>query len=287
MEESTEQGAKKRDPFQVVGVEASWPETEDELVEVQRELGYRAKDALTASPWAPGPSPRIGGAFVAFASAERDNPLEAQLVWASAVVWSPANSPFRRGGESYRKSDQALRGSSEVPRRALDVEAQVVVAGRVSAPYRPGLLALRQGPILAKALSALEIAPDVLVVDATGTDHPRRAGLALHLGAFLDVPSVGVTQRPLLAVGDRPLPVRCARSPVTLDGELVGYWVTTRPRSRPVLAHAAWRTSAETAAEVALVASTPAARTPVPLQEARRVAREAREAHRAAMVNHP
>jgi deoxyribonuclease V len=267
----------------VAVVEASWPETEDELVEVQRELGRRAKDALRTSPWTPGPNPRMGGVFVAFDSAESENSFEAQLAWAAAVVWSPAASPFRRGGEPYRKSDQALRGRRDVPRRARDVEAQVVVTGRVSAPYRPGLLALRQGPILAEAVSALEFAPDVLVVDSTGMDHPRRAGLALHLGAVLDVPSIGVTHRPLLAVGDRPLPLRCARSPVMLDGELVGYWVTTRPRSRPVLAHAAWRTSAETAAQVALLASTPAARTPVPLQEARRVAREARRlpvAHR-------
>jgi deoxyribonuclease V len=276
--------AQKRDPLKVAAVEASWPETEDELVEVQRDLGRRAEDALGTSPWAPGPNPRIGGVFVAVDDAENENALEAQRAWAAAVVWSPTTSPFRRGGEPYRTSDRALRGRRDVPRRALDVEAQVVVTGRVSAPYRPGLLALRQGPILTEAVNALDIAPDVLVVDATGMDHPRRAGLAVHLGAVLDLPSVGVTHRPLLAVGDRPLPVRCARSPVTLDGELVGYWVTTRPRSRPVLAHAAWRTSAETAAQVALLASTPAARTPVPLQEARRVSREAR---RLPVAHHP
>jgi deoxyribonuclease V len=56
----------------------------------------------------------------------------------------------------------------------------------------------------------------------------------------------------------------------------VARWVCTRDRSRPVLAHAGWRTDAATAARLVLLASTPAARTPVPLQEARRVAREAR-----------
>jgi deoxyribonuclease V len=148
--------------------------------------------------------------------------------------------------------------------------------GRVPAPYLPGLLALREGPILAQALERLDAPVDVVLVDATGLDHPRRAGLAVHLGAVLDLPTVGVTHRALLAVGDLPLPVRGARSPVFLEGAVVGYWVCTRQGVRSVLAHAGWRTSPNVAADVVLLASTNAARTPVPLQEARRRAREAR-----------
>ncbi|HEY8236284.1 MAG TPA: endonuclease V, partial [Gaiellaceae bacterium] len=70
--------------------------------------------------------------------------------------------------------------------------------------YEPGLLALREGPVLETAVRALTARPDALLVDATGRDHPRRAGLALQLGAILDLPSVGVTHRPLLADGDWP-----------------------------------------------------------------------------------
>ena len=87
---------------------------------------------------------------------------------------------------------------------------------------------------------------------------------------------MGVTRRPLVASGEAPDPVRGASSPVLLDGRVVGYWVCTRTRARPVLAHAGWRTDPDTAAAVVLAASTAAARSPVPLQEARRVAREAR-----------
>jgi deoxyribonuclease V len=65
-------------------------------------------------------------------------------------------------------------------------------------------------------------------------------------------------------------------TPVRVDDELAGFWVCTKTGARPVVAHAGWRTSPETAAETVLAASTDAARTPVPLQEARRVAREAR-----------
>jgi deoxyribonuclease V len=169
-----------------------------------------------------------------------------------------------------------LRGASGTSRQASDIAAQAVVAGRVPASYEAGLLALRQGPILATAVAGLSFVPDVLLVDATGLDHPRRAGLALHLGAVLGVPTVGVTHRPLLAHGELPLPVRGSASPLYLEGQIVGCWVCTRSRTRPVVAHAGWRTDAEVAGSVVLLASTGAARTPVPLEEARRVAREAR-----------
>jgi deoxyribonuclease V len=163
-----------------------------------------------------------------------------------------------------------------MPRRADDVLAQAVAAERVPAQYRPGLLARREGPALARAVLALELLPDVLLVDATGTDHPRRAGLAVHLGAVTGIATVGVTQRLLVARGPLPELRRGAMAPVRVDDSVVGFWVCTKTGARPVVAHAGWRTSPETAARVVLAASTDAARTPVPLQEARRVAREAR-----------
>jgi deoxyribonuclease V len=152
------------------------------------------------------------------------------------------------------------------------------VAGRAAAPYEPGLLALREGALLEAAGGALAEPPEVLLVDATGRDHPRRAGLALHLGAVLDVPTVGVTHRPLVAEGPWPPDERGARSPLLLDDELVGYWLRTRPGTRPLAAHAAWRTDAEAAAGVVLAASR--LRTPEPLRQARRRARDARAASR-------
>jgi deoxyribonuclease V len=115
----------------------------------------------------------------------------------------------------------------------------------------------------------------VLLVNATGRDHPRRAGLALHLGALLGMPSVGVTHRPLLAGGEWPPPQRGARSPLELDGETVGCWLRTREGARPLAIHPGWRMSVESACMVVL-AATGSARAPEPLREARRVARVAR-----------
>lgn len=146
--------------------------------------------------------------------------------------------------------------------------------GAAGAPYEPGLLALREGAQLEAAVRGLPQPPDVLLVDGTGRDHPRRAGLALHLGAVLGLPTIGVTHRPLVAAGDWPPDERGARRPLLLDGELVGYWLRTREGTRPLAVHAAWRTDADTAAEVVLAVSR--VRTPEPLRDARRRAREAR-----------
>jgi deoxyribonuclease V len=230
-----------------------WPVTDDELIELQHRLAREADRMLDVDPWTvppvAGDSLVIGGCFVAFARCEAGPGHPGDRAWAAAV---------------------ALRG--EV------VLAESVVADRVPASYAPGLLARREGPILAAAVGTLEVRPDVLLVDATGRDHPRRAGLALHLGAVAKTPTVGVTHRTLVARGSEPALRRGEMAPLELEGSVVAHWVCTRTGARAVVAHAAWRTNAATAAETLLRASSGRARTPAPLQQARRAAREARAA---------
>lgn len=249
-----------------------WPVDEGELVALQRRLATDADAVRRAHPVAISDRPVVGGCFVAFARGEARPGHPGDRAWAAAVTWRPITGSRDEGA--------ALRGTSHGsgPRIAHDTIEQVVVAGSMPASYAPGLLAMREGPILERAVGALGSPPDVLLVDATGTDHPRRAGLAIHLGRVLEVPTVGVTHRPLHASpGTEPSDlVRGAQSPVTADGEVVAYWVVTRDDARPVVAHAGWRTTAAQAAAIVLLASTPSSRTPVPLGEARRVAREAR-----------
>jgi deoxyribonuclease V len=153
--------------------------------------------------------------------------------------------------------------------RVLD---SAVVHATLGAAYAPGLLALRQGRLLERAVAQLEASPDVLLVNASGRDHPRRAGLALHLGAACDLPTIGVTDRPLVATAPEP-------GPLLLDGEVVGHRVRPGANLRPLIVHAAWRTDPHTARAVVLAQIT-TARTPEPLREARRLARSARAAAR-------
>ena len=155
------------------------------------------------------------------------------------------------------------------------VIASAAVSGMAGAPYVPGLLAMREAPVLEAAVRALPTAPEVLLVDATGRDHPRRAGMAIQLGAVLGVPTVGVTHRPLLAAGDWPDDVQGASSPLALEGEVVGVWLRTRRGARPLAIHSGWRTDVSVAVPVVLAVCGPR-RTPEPLRVARRLAREAR-----------
>ena len=215
----------------------------EELLSEQTRLG-----GLTPPLWSPGPGPIVAaGCFVAFARGQQGPGRAGDEGWVSAALTEDA-CPL----------------------------TSVVVHASAGAPYEPGLLAWREGPMLLVALRRLARRPDVLLVDATGRDHPRRAGLALHLGAVLDLPSVGVTHRPLCARGVDPAEERGSTAPVMINSDVVGAWVRTRRGARPVVAHAAWRTDAMTAAEVVLDTTGSSSRTPEPLRAARMEARAAR-----------
>jgi deoxyribonuclease V len=81
--------------------------------------------------------------------------------------------------------------------RTLEVLDRAVAVRPVEFPYIPGLLAFREAPPLLAALDGLCVRPDVLVCDGYGVAHPRRAGLASHVGVLTGVPSVGVAKNPL------------------------------------------------------------------------------------------
>jgi deoxyribonuclease V len=228
----------------------TWPQSDDELVALQYSLAGEAEAALAADPWTLTSRPVVGGCFVAFPRGETGPGHPGDRAWAAAVAC-----------------------------RAGRVLAHAVVERRVPAAYAPGLLSRRQGPVLAAAIQELSVDPDVLLLDATGLDHPRGAGLAVHLGAIVALPTVGVTHRTLAASGTMPGDLRRgAMTPVRVGERTVGYWVCTRTGSRAVVAHAGWRTSPETAAETVLAVSSSQARTPFPLRQARRLARAARAA---------
>jgi hypothetical protein len=109
---------------------------------------------------------------------------------------------------------------------------RAVVYGAAAGRYLTGLLGLRTGSLLCEAVGRLVRSWDVLLVDATGRDHPRRAGLALHLGAVLGQPSLGVTNQALVADGAWPEDTAGAVAPLLLDGEAVGF-LAAFPRRRP------------------------------------------------------
>ena len=151
----------------------AWPESPQSLIDEQQRLA-----AAAPAPWQPPDSGwSAAGCFVCFARGIPGPGAAGDPGWAAAAL-------LRTDGTA----------------------SVAVIRGRAGYQYVPGLLALREGSLLEETVRGLGERPDVLIVDATGRDHPRRAGLALHLGAVLDVPSVGATHRSLVAIA-RPPPM--------------------------------------------------------------------------------
>jgi deoxyribonuclease V len=219
-----------------------WPSDADALIAYQQQLAAAVPEPYTVDP----STANIGGIWVCFPRGLVGPGTDHDQAWSAAVIMF--------GGR---------------------VVEQRVITGTAGAPYVPGLMALRLGPLMEEALRAVSGLPDVLLLDATAHDHPRGAGLALHLGAELDIPTIGVTHRPLVASGAWPGDHRGATSPLRISGSVAGCWLRTQPGVRPLAVHPGWRIDLATAVEVVTML-TRRRRTPQPLRRARQVARRTR-----------
>jgi deoxyribonuclease V len=112
---------------------------------------------------------------------------------------------------------------------------ETALARRATAfPYVPGLLSFREIPAALDALAALATTPDLVLCDGQGLAHPRRFGLASHLGWLLDAPSIGVAKSRLVGTHDAPGPARGEAAPLCDGDEVIGAVVRTRTGARPV-----------------------------------------------------
>jgi deoxyribonuclease V len=219
-----------------------WPSDAESLIAYQERLATAAPEPSMCDP----STASTGGCWVCFPRGLSGPGTDRDRAWTAAVIM--------------------LRG------RLVEQQSLPSVA---RAHYVPGLMALRLGPLMEEAVRALSCVPEVLLVDATARDHPRRAGLALHLGAELDIPTIGVTHRPLVASGEWPDDDRGAVSPLRIGDSWVGCWLRTQPGVRPLAVHPGWRIDLSTAVDL-VMSLTSRRRTPEPLRRARQLARRSR-----------
>jgi len=160
----------------------------------------------------------------------------------------------------------------------LNVLERCWVSREVPFPYVPGFFAFREGPAIISAVGALTRRPDLLLIDGHGRAHPRRAGIASHVGLVLGIPTVGVAKR--ILAGDTAMfgPARGSSSPIWDRGEIVGMAVRTKAGSRPVYVSVGHAMDLPTSVE-AVLATTRTSRIPAPVREAHRVSREVRRSH--------
>ncbi|MET8508767.1 endonuclease V [Streptomyces sp. NPDC004787] len=131
--------------------------------------------------------------------------------------------------------------------RSLAVVEEATAVGRVSFPYVPGLLAFREVPTVLAALGRLTADPGLLVCDGYGIAHPRRFGLASHLGVLTGRPSIGVAKNPFTFSYEEPGADRGEFSPLLADGETVGRALRTRAGVKPVFVSVGHRVSLDRA----------------------------------------
>jgi deoxyribonuclease V len=177
----------------------------------------------------------------------------------SATTVAGADVSFDlRGKWLYAAVVVVRAGTSEV------VERSGVVA-EVRFPYIPGLFSFREAPPLIEAYRALREAPDVLLVDGQGIAHPRRIGLASHLGLWLGLPTIGCAKSRLIGEHADPGPIRGDWTPLLDAGQTIGAVLRTRDRVKPLYVSPGHLCNLDSAIQIVLLSALKY-RIPVPAQ---------------------
>ena len=155
---------------------------------------------------------------------------------------------------------------------SLELVESALAATSIRFPYVPGYLSFRELPAALKALTLLRRSPDLLMVDGQGIAHPRRLGIASHLGVLTDLPSIGVAKSRL--IGEHPPVERAPGSRAALRdrGERIGTVLRTRATGRPLYISIGHRIGLQRAERLVL-ATLARHRLPEPTRLADRVSR--------------
>ena len=134
----------------------------------------------------------------------------------------------------------------------LQLIEQVTAVRESVFPYVPGLLSFREGPVVEDAMRKLTVQPDLLMFDGQGYAHPRRMGLASHMGLYLDRPSIGCAKSRLVGRYTDPGPNAGDRSPLVDHGETIGVVLRSKPRTNPLFISPGYKMTLENSLEVVL-----------------------------------
>ncbi len=194
-----------------------WDLSPAEAIKLQKELGHSIREEPFLEPSS---ARLIGGVDV---SCTKENPL----LTAGVIVWdretgSIVDSAFAQAPSPF--------------------------------PYIPGLLSFRELPVLSLALEKLSATPDVLFVDGQGRAHPRRMGIAAHLGLLVDCPTLGVAKSRLCGAYEDPALKRGSRSPLVHQDEVIGQVLRTKDGVSPLCISVGSKMTLENAVDLVLLA---------------------------------
>jgi deoxyribonuclease V len=132
----------------------------------------------------------------------------------------------------------------------MAVIEKVVAEGKVRFPYIPAFLAFREGPVVLKSLSRLKQVPDLLIFAGHGIAHPRKFGMASHIGLITDFPSIGCSRKVLIGDFEMPGEKKGSSSQLILNDETVGRVYRTKEAVKPMFISSGHRCSLDTAVEI-------------------------------------
>jgi len=135
-------------------------------------------------------------------------------------------------------------------------------------PYIPGFLSFREAPLMLEALKELRGQPDIILVDGQGRAHPRKLGIACHLGLLLDKPTIGCAKSRLVGQFEQPADEPGATSPLVYRGDVVGCALRTKVGSKPIFVSVGHRVSLATAQSLVMRCTLPGQRIPEPTRQA-------------------
>jgi deoxyribonuclease V len=178
-------------------------------------------------------------------------------------------SPLVAGADvSYdQRSDRLFAAVVVLQLPGLERVEQATAADRARFPYVPGLLSFREAPALLKCFGKLKCRPDVVMIDGHGLAHPRRFGIACHVGWVLDVPTIGCAKSILVGRYGKLAGTRGASAALVHDGEPVGCALRTRQAVQPVYVSVGHRIDLATATRIVLRCA-PRYRLPEPTRQA-------------------
>jgi deoxyribonuclease V len=206
-------------------------------------------------------------------STEKARAIQERLEPAVEAVPLDAPPETVAGVDVSIRDDLAQAAVSVLSVPDLEVIDEAVHRCDVPFPYVPGLLSFREVPAVLPALEQLDAAPDVLMTDSHGRAHPRRFGLACHLGVLLDVPTLGVAKSILTGDPQGPLAAEKGSAvPLVADGETVGTVLRTRSDVNPVYVSVGHRVTLDEAVALTLDCS-PRYKIPEPTRQAHLLSR--------------
>jgi len=138
---------------------------------------------------------------------------------------------------------------------------------KVSFPYIPGFLSFREGPAIIEALNRLKTKPDLILFDGQGIAHPKRLGIASHIGILIDIPTIGCAKSRLIGKYKEPKLKKGEWTQLEHKGEIVGAVLRTRDYVKPVFVSPGHKTDLKTSIKIVL-ACTGKFRIPEPVRRA-------------------